>query len=124
MTKIKTTIPYTNIDWSIRSEDEALSYLPTKDYQTVCDWNMKNVNSPDIIEEGVGFKNYDSVYKFILQSWGEIPTDFKDVLCEYFDGLHQFMYWFKLVSENFYDEIEFGDGIHMYHRNDVIWVGV
>jgi len=121
MTKIKTTIPYTNIDWSIRSEDEALSYLPTKDYQTVCDWNMKNVNSPDIIEEGVGFKNYDSVYKFILNT---NPTPIRTVIREYFDGLHQFMYWFKLVSENFYDEIEFGDGIHMYHRNDVIWVGV
>ena len=123
MQKIKTTIPYTEIDWTNRSVDEAMSYLPTKDYQTVCDWNMKNVNSPDIIEEGVGFKNYDSVYKFILQSWGEIPTDFKDVLYEYFDGLHQFMDWFKLVSENFDDEND-DSGIHMHLRDDVISMGV
>ena len=124
MTKIKTTLPFTNIDWLIRSKGEALSYLPTKDYQTVCDWNSKNVNSPDINEEGVGFKTYDSVFKFLLQSEVKTSSDFRDVLYEYFDGLDQFIDWFKLVSENFHDEMEFGDGIHMYHRDDVIWVGV
>jgi len=123
MQKIKTTIPYTEIDWTNRSVDEAMSYLPTKDYQTVLDWNGKNISSPDINEEGVGFKTYTSVYTFLLQSEVKTSSDFRDVLYEYFDGLHQFMDWFKLVSENFDDEND-DSGIHMHLRDDVISMGV